>query len=238
MKSCWFFLLILLILPACGSEDPINTDIGIDYFPLKTGSQWIYNVEETSINLSVETKVEYELRVTVVDSIKNDLGLYTYIFLRETRATEMDAWQSLNTWSTMFSNNQVIQNEANLNLVKLIVPLFEGSRWNGNQYNNLPDNGNLFNGQNSATYQAIEFDKPVSLDTNLSFDKTTTVVQNDFTDPIVGTDQRKEVYARTVGLIYKEVIQLEYCTDDPCLGQQRVDKGVRYNQTLKFHASH
>jgi hypothetical protein len=237
MNSCRHFLLVLLILTACSSEDPINTDIGLDYFPLRTGSQWIYQIEETVINQSVEEKSMYELRITLVDSIKSDLGVYSYIFNRATRTAEANPWQSIGTWSAQLSKNQLIQNESNINFVKMIFPLFSGSRWNGNQYNNLADNGNLFNGQGSEMYELTEFDKPMTLPTGLEFQQTSTIVQNNFVDPIVGTDQRKEVYARNVGLIFKEIIQLEYCTTPACLGQQKVDKGVIYVQTLTSYVA-
>jgi len=237
MNSCRLFLLLCLILTACSSEDPINTDIGLNYFPFRTVSQWFYQVEETTINQSVEEKTTYELRITVVDSVKNDLGVYSYIFNRATRATPANPWQSTGTWSAFVNKSQLIQNESNLNFVKMIFPLFSGSRWNGNEYNNLPENGNLFNGQGSEMYELTEFDKPMSLPTGLEFQLTSTIVQNDFVDPIVGTDQRKEVYARDVGLIFKEIIQLEYCSTPACLGQQKVDKGVIYVQTLISYAS-
>jgi len=237
MNSCRFFVLLILILTACGSEDPISTEIGINYFPLRTGSQWIYQVEETVINQSVEEKTIYELRITVVDSIKNDQGAYAYIFNRATRTAAESPWQSVGTWSAFVNKNQVIQNESNINFVKMIFPLFSGSRWDGNQYNNLPDNGNLFNGQGSETYALTELDDPMILSTGLEFQQTSTIIQNNFLDPIVGTDQRQEVYARDVGLIFKEVIQLEYCSTPSCLGQQKVDKGVMYVQTLTSYAS-
>jgi len=237
MNSSRLFLLLLSILVACSSEDPISTDIGLNYFPLRTGSEWIYQVEETIINQAVEEKTTYELRITLVDSIKNDNGTYAYIFNRATRTEDENPWQSISTWSASVNKNQLIQNESNIHFVKMIFPLFSGSRWNGNQYNNLADNGNLFNGQGSELYELTEFDKPLLLSSGLEFQRTSTIVQNNFVDPIVGTDQRKEVYARDVGLIFKEIIQLEYCTTPACLGQQKVDQGVMYVQTLTSYAA-
>jgi hypothetical protein len=36
-----------------------------------------------------------------------------------------------------------------------------------------------------------------------------------------------------VGLIYKEVVQVKYCTDIGCYGQQKVEQGVILIQSLK-----
>jgi len=237
MKSGFIFLITLVLMMACAPEDPVDPDTGLDYFPLKVGNQWLYQVEETNINQSIEVSSQYELRVSVADSFKNMAGGYTYILHRETRSSETNPWQSIDTWSAWFSSNRIVQNEANVSFVKLLFPPSAGSYWNGNQFNNLPDNGNLFNGPDSESYQLTEIDMPMTLANGLEFPQTLTVVQNEFEDNIVGNDLRREVYAREVGLIYKEVMQLEYCSTPACLGQQIVDKGVIYIQTLKAHAS-
>jgi hypothetical protein len=236
MKRGYLFFILLVSVVGCSDEDPINTDMGLNYFPLHTGDRWIYQVEETIINQTRESKA-YELRVTVIDSVKNTNGGYTYTFHRDKRATETDSWQSFETWTAVLSMNQLVQNEGNELFVKLIFPLSNDLTWTGNQFNNLPNYGNLFNGKGSEVYHATEYDQSKTLATNLDFGKTITITQNDFDDPIVGKDVRKEVYARDVGLIFKEVTQLEYCSVGDCLGQQKVDKGFIRIQTLKSHAS-
>jgi hypothetical protein len=35
------------------------------------------------------------------------------------------------------------------------------------------------------------------------------------------------------GLIYKEVLQLNYCTDDHCLGQQIINDGIEIKMVIK-----
>jgi hypothetical protein len=236
MKRGSLLFILLVSLMRCSDEDPISTDIGLNYYPLHTGDSWIYEVEETIINQTMESKT-YELRVTVIDSVKNLNGGYTYTFHRDKRVLETDPWESLETWTAEVKMNQLIQNEGNELFVKLIFPVSNDLTWDGNQFNNLPNSGNLFNGNGSEVYHVTEYDQSKTLTTDLEFDKTITIVQNDFDDPIVGKDIRNEVYARDVGLIYKEVTQLEYCSVGNCLGQQKVDKGVIMIQTLKSYAS-
>ncbi|MBL7872623.1 MAG: hypothetical protein JNM78_13485 [Cyclobacteriaceae bacterium] len=237
MKRGYLFFILLVCLIGCSNEDPISTDVGLNYFPLQTGDSWIYTVEETTINQTVTASTAYELSVTVTDSVKNSDGKYTYTFHRAKRMTESDSWESFGTWTAMVSRNQLIQREGNILFVKLIFPLSDGLTWNGNQFNNLPNMGNLFTGKGSEVYHTSEYDQSKNLTTTLEFDKTITIIHNEFVDPIVGKDVRKEVYARDVGLIYKEVTQLEYCSVGNCLGQQKVDKGVIMIQTLKSYAS-
>jgi hypothetical protein len=237
MRRCSLFFVLIAVVIGCSSEDAVNPETGLNYFPLISGNSWVYQVEEVTISQTVESLNNYDLRVTVTDSIKNSSDGYTYILLRETRTNDSQPWQPLDTWSATRLNNQMTQNESNTVFVKLKFPPGIGLKWNGNQYNNLPDNGNLFNGKNSEFYQVTTFDQAFVTETGLEYPKTMTIVQNKFTDAIVGRDERSEIYAREVGLIYKEIIQLEYCTTPACLGQQKVDKGVIYRQTLKAYAS-
>jgi hypothetical protein len=237
MKRVSLFFILLFILVGCSNEDPISTDIGLNYFPLRTGDSWIYQLEETTINQTSTLSTMYELRVTVVDSSKNATGGYTYTFHRDKRTTAADPWQTFETWTARVNQNKLIQAEGNTLFVKLVFPLANTLTWNGNQFNNLPNGGNLFNGSGSESYQASNYNQATTLTTNLEYANTITITHNNFDDPIVGKDVRKEIYARDVGLIYKEVTQLEYCSVGDCLGQQKVDKGVILIQTLKSYAA-
>lgn len=237
MKRVCLFFCLIVVLTQCSDEDPISTAVGLDYFPLRTGDSWIYEVQETTIVNSVYNLKKYELQVAVIDSMKNINGSYSYTLKREKRTLQTDSWQSFETWTAEVADNKLIQNENNVLFVKLVFPIGNGMKWNGNEFNNLPNHGNLFDNINGELYHVFGFDMPIPESTGLNFPKTTTIFQNDFSDNIVGKDQRIEIYARGVGLVYKEVTQLEYCSTPDCLGQQKVDKGFILVQTLKSHAS-
>jgi hypothetical protein len=63
------------------------------------------------------------------------------------------------------------------------------------------------------------------------------VLQEDNQEFIVYYDKRREIYSRDVGLILKETVQLHYCNDEDrnCIGQQIVDEGIIYTQTLSSY---
>ncbi|MDZ7647469.1 MAG: hypothetical protein U5K54_09945 [Cytophagales bacterium] len=198
---------------------------------------WIYQIEETTIIQSQETMFDYELRVTITDSVHNwSTNQDTYIITRETRTSSANLWQALDTWSARIENNELIQKEGNTLFVKFIFPPSLELFWNGNQFNNLLNNGNLFNGSNSQSYRISAYDHLFRIGST-AYPESLIVVQNNFVDAIVGKDQRYEVYTPNIGLVYKEMIQLEYCSTPDCLGQQKIDKGVMYVQSLKEYAS-
>jgi len=233
-KGLLVFMIFSTLVSSCSEDEPVVPDMGFEYYPLKVGRYYIYQVNETSISQSIETKTAYELKVTISDSTVNERGLTTYVLVREKRANPSAVWQSLDTWSVKLIDNRIVQNEANVIFVKLIFPPSVNLGWDGNQFNNLPDNGNLFNESGSEQYYIANLNEAISLSAGFETDNSLTVVQNDFSDEIVGIDERKEIYASGVGLIYKEVRQLEYCTSSAsCLGQQKIDKGVILIQSLK-----
>ncbi|MBK8291588.1 MAG: hypothetical protein IPK96_12285 [Flammeovirgaceae bacterium] len=163
MRRYLGIILAIGVLLSCSSEDPVNPDFGLNFFPLQTGMSWIYQVDETTITQLQEAKLTYELRVTISDSVRNSSGQDTFIFTRETRTSSASSWQRLDTWSARIENDQLIQSEGNTLFVKLLFPASIGLFWNGNQFNNLLNNGNLFNGSDSESYRITAYDHILEL---------------------------------------------------------------------------
>lgn len=227
------FLVFLLLVISCSENEPVQPDSGLDYFPLQIGNYSIYQVDETRISQNVETKFSYELKVTIINSAAGSNGAVTYILNREKRNNDSEDWESLDTWSVKIVNNRVIQNEGNVLFVKLIFPPSENLSWDGNKYNNLADNNEIFYDGDDTPYIISAVNNPVSLETGFDSQRALTVIQNDRNDIFTGVDERKEIYAKDVGLIYKELKQLKYCTASTCYGQQKIDQGVIFIQSLK-----
>jgi hypothetical protein len=86
-------------------------------------------------------------------------------------------------------------------------------------------------------YEIITFQQPFSAG-GITFEKAVTVQHENNEDFIVFLDQRKEVYARNVGLIYKEITALNYCVEDNCRGQEIIESGTVYKQELIEYGTH
>jgi hypothetical protein len=216
---------LFLIALACDSDEPKQADIGLDYFPLRTGFYQIYDVDETQYSeVSEPVHLQYEIMTEVIDSFPNTAGNFTYVIHRNKRENETADWQFLDSWSARIDDTEVIQNEGNTPYLKLILPVKNNITWDGNKYNDKGED----------VYMLSRVDESYVVG-DTTYTKTLMVEQEKNEDPIVFRDIRKEYYARHAGLIYRETTQLNYCTDADkgCLGKQEIESGIVYIQQIK-----
>ena len=220
-KAVIFF--VLAGLWSCDNDSGVEPAFGTghDFFPLDPELVRIYQVEEISFFPSLDT-AQFQLRMQVVDSFQNQAGGFTYIQHLSTRSTASDHWQFLTAWSARLEENRAIQTEENVSFVKLFFPIEENREWDGN----------AFNVSDGDTYQMIDLFSSYVTPKQDTIPNTLTVLQEDNQDFIVSLDQRKEIYAQDIGLVFKEVVLLNYCTNPNCIGQQIVESGRKLTQYL------
>jgi hypothetical protein len=228
-----FIALLVWVCFGCGSDSVVPT---ADFFPLRVGQSWVYDVEESNITRAActddgVTSTNYELLVTVLDSIPNGDQGFTYTLKRSKRAKATNAWVDFETWTAQVIGNRIVVNESNTPYVKMLTPIANGLVWNGNLYNNRQE----LNGLNVDDYSSTLVGQPYAIASGLDFDKTVSVVQNDEQSNIIYRDSRLEVYADRVGLVYKETFLLSYFANSqlPCFAQKRTQQGFTYKQSLK-----
>lgn len=235
------FIALTLLFTSCG--DTVTPISSSDYFPLKVGTQWIYSIEESTIqrNLCADDGLinsSYELKVIITKSYVNTEGGISYLFERSKRTLSTEPWIPTGTWTAQLIGNKLIVNESNVLFVKLLFPVAEGVTWNGNEYNTQIQLNNL----NVDSYEMEAVNKPYSLSQLITYPKSVTVIQNNEENNILRKDVRKEVYALNVGLVYKESSILKYFSDanppnSVCYLQKRVQSGMTLKQTLKEFSS-
>lgn len=228
MKQFVKYLLVgLIALNACTESVPSKQANGTAYFPLHKGFYQIYLVEENIYTeLNPVESFTYELKTEVIDSFPNGEGDITYVIHQSKRSTESDLWIFEVAWSARVNEQRAVVTEGNVSFIQISFPAFVNKEWNGNALNSLPDD----------FYMIESVGSPYQLETSLEFNDVLEINQHDEVDELV-RDQRYEVYARNVGLIYKESIVLNYCDAGPCFGQQIIKDGVEYWQTLKEHGT-
>lgn len=225
LKYLTGFLVFLTLLTGCDGEKIIPPDREGAYFPLQKGIFHVYAVHEV-IHRPGEDPEErdYEIRSEITDSIPSALApdQYAYVIHRTIRESDAYAWEPLDTWSVRKDDREIVVAEGNVAFVKIRFPLTNDNVWDGNAFNTL--------GKDEYTYRDIH--KRAEVD-GMSFEKTITVEEEANDDRIVFRDERKEVYAQDVGLVFRELIQLHYCTANDCLGQQKIDYGIEQQIVIR-----
>ncbi|WP_338876840.1 hypothetical protein WBJ53_14400 [Spirosoma sp. SC4-14] len=201
----------------CQSSTTSPVDPGTDYFPLETGRYTVYSVTEQQYGLNaVPVQRTYQIKEEIGASYQDVTGQPAFKLLRYRRAADNLPWQADSIWSIRQVNNEAIRTENGQDFVKLQFPISDNLTWNGNQLNALGEDAYLMRNTNQPYHVS---DK--------EYDETVTVVAQD-DSTLVSQDKRIEVYARQIGLIYKERVQLQFCSSSPsCIGTYQIDYGIR-----------
>lgn len=218
-------LVVIAVGIRCQSVSTNPASPGLDYFPLSTGHYVIYNVEERQYSLiAPAVQRTYQVKEVVGGPYADVTGQPAHRIFRYRRLIESQPWQADSIWSARLVNDEAIRTENGLDFVKLRFPISDGLRWNGNRHNSV--------GQDQ--YEARNTGKPYRV-SDKEFSETVTVVaQQDST--LISQDKRIDVYAKQVGLIYKERVQLQFCSSTPaCIGTNQIDYGIR--QVYRLHSS-
>jgi len=190
---------------------------------MEGGSYWIYEVNEEQYRPVGPPVIRtYQWRERVSSAVTDHPRRRSFRVERFTRLAENQPWTLDSVFRVRVLDDELLRSAGNLDYVRLIFPVVESARWNGNAYNSLgPD-----------LYQYRSIGRPFRL-LNQTFPETATVVQqNDSTG--VSLNRRIEVYARQIGLVYREESNLSYCTASPaCRGQ--IEYGYRRYVRLRTH---
>lgn len=223
MRRFSFFLLIAVW--GCTSENaqPGLPVTGQTYFPLEKGQYRLYNISSVEYLFSGQNiSANYQLKEVVADTFRNLEGGVSFRIERFLRDDENEAWGLDSVWTARANATQAIRVENNVPVLKLVFPFRENKKWNAN----------AFNAGQEDEYEMVNLFKPFPSQDSAAFENTVTVVQEEVTDNILFREIRKEVYADSIGLVYKEIIDVEYCADEDCLGQAIIESGFEYRQHL------
>lgn len=216
-------IIILAVVGAlfwqCSETKEISPEeSGTNYFPLQTGTYWIYQVEGAVYNYADDSiGFSYLLKESVIDSFQNLESGISYIIDRQKKYNENDPWETDSIWTARIDGQTAVRVEHNVPVVSLTFPLEEHKTWDGNK----------LNGKSADEFEMINVGTSFSGSFE-SYVPTVTVIQEYFPDPIVNYISRKEVYCKNKGLIYKENIILNYKEG----GMEIVESSLVYFQHL------
>ena len=200
--------------------------LGTDYYPLTVNRYSVYQVEDIRYSLREPADTNrYQLREQVADSLVGAGGEIIYLLERYTRSSLEESWQLDSVWTARESDQRIVVVENNVPFVKLVFPFQKELQWDGNALNSRP----------ALTYTLSPTDSTLRREIGMTWDSlmndSRTVVQRRL-ETLVNDSVLVETYGPGVGLIYKKSRILQYCADEECIGQQRIESGRLYRQTL------
>lgn len=216
-RSVLFFLIVLII--SCKQTNQGNEEInlGLDYYPVKIGSTWIYTVDSIAYdnNTGVTTidTFRYEYKEVISSNFSDVSGNTGQLLNRFYRKNDSSDWFQANNWTVLITKEKAERVEENIRFVKIAFPVAVNKRWNGNMYNAREvEQYRIINTNRGATY-------------GNTFYHNTMLVQQAKELNAIEEIAKQEVYAQNVGLVYK--------LSDSINTQVSGSRGFRYRITLK-----
>ncbi|HLK31169.1 MAG TPA: hypothetical protein VKT28_21495 [Puia sp.] len=211
------FTLVIFISSACKKTSSTPSEKLTDYLQLKAGSTITYRLD--SINYispgTVETITSYLVK-DVVDTLTTDnLGRASWrVFRYITDTAQSQPWTNLETYFITPAESSVEFIENNLRYIRLTAPLEAKFSWQGNSLINTytPDYNYLSSW--NYTYESIGSSYNViagNIPGALVIQQTNSFV-GDTTDTSIFSEKiySGEVYAKGIGLIYKDFLYWQY----------------------------
>lgn len=210
--------LIASVFSSCKKEsEELDTGTLQEYFPLQAGNVWVYRIDSIMpFNFgAVLIEKPYHAKDSVTGSFIDNEGRTSFTIWRYIRDTAARTpWRYATTITATVTDKWVEYVENNLRFVKLSEPVREGYSWQAHSFiDTRNSNFAYLDRSHGWNYTYTQKDQPSTVNGKF-YESTVTVEQVDETTPPGPFDpnvfkQRlfgKEVYAKGVGLISKEIL--------------------------------
>ena len=226
MRKLLSVVVIILFFTACSKKnDDLQLTTIQDYAPLTVGKYITYSLDSlvfTNLN-TTEAHRLYEVKYLVADTFRDNAGRKNFRIVRYIRNNPTESFSSEYTFSAINTGNSFEFVENNLRFIKLTLPVKNFHSWKGNAYLNVtatvPGYGNLnFLDDWDYTYDNVDA-PPLGIQfPGFNLTNTITVNQKDVSinlpvtaaTNIATKDFAKEIYAKDIGMVYRQFIHWEY----------------------------
>ncbi|MEO1435124.1 MAG: hypothetical protein AAFV80_06265 [Bacteroidota bacterium] len=230
-------------ITSCSEETvTLDFDYGYDYFPQEVGKFIIYQVDSIIYDQQPQGTVidtnSIQVREEFVESFIDNSGATIYRIERSERRDANSPWVVRDVWSSSQNETQAIRTEENLRFIKMIYPALESTDpWDGNAF--IDNNTIISVAGESITifknwlyqYEAAGIPFTVS---GVPFDSTLNVIQAN-EENLIELRYSKEVYAKDIGMVYREMMILDTQCIAACEGlswEQKAEKGFILKQRI------
>lgn len=209
MRQLFSLFFILFSISAgfisCKKEKDPGPDMGYNYFPTQVGRYVIYNVDSFYYYNSptIIDTFKFQLKEKIQSIYPDNQGRTTLRLERYVKIYDPIVpyssmpWILRDVWAANRTTTTAEKVEENVRYVKLAFAVREGQTWNGNAQNTNP----------VSTYAYQFFDQPRTI-AGVSFDSVLQVNQEN-NENLILKSYYIEKYARNIGLVQKQVIDIE-----------------------------
>ena len=222
------FLLSVIFLGSCNSDSEQEIyPTPQEYMTLKIGAWFQYKVDSIyfdDFDMTSDT-TEFQLKEAITDTFTDGAGNLSYRlerfkrFKNDTISYDQLPWILTDVWWISNKGNSIERVEENKRFVSLNSPILEGASWDGNAFNFLETW--------DYTYESVG--EPYE-----GFENTITVNQILEDQFAILYQSYREIYAKNIGLVRKEIIDVESQNIQvgiPVL--DRIESGIIYDQLLE-----
>lgn len=220
MRKALLFCFLLTMAGVFGCEtkyvehDPET--LGLDYLPVQIGDYKVYKVVDIRYQNNNAKKDSFEMREVVDTSFYDQTNTLNYKIVRSIKRFDQSEWVEDSVMTLSKSDKFALLTKDNTKYVKLVFPVQENKIWLGDAFNNRVVHDletDPYKRKEPYTYKAVG--EPYTIN-GTTYPTTLTVIQGNPKDNIVQLDDRKEVYAKGIGRVYRLFNRVVYCNDSSC----------------------
>lgn len=199
-----------------------DIELGKEYFPVTKGHTIEYAIDSIIYNDFKKTTDTFamEFKDVIGESFTDNEGRESFVVNRYRRQDSTYGWEDMMTYYATKTNFRVEVIENNLRMIKIVFPVKLKTAWAGNIYipAQIDDDLNWlwnWNYQYSSINKSFDngkkvFENALEIDENDEQTNDPDLYPNSFASKVYA----KEVYAKNVGLIYREITNWVYQADD------------------------
>ena len=200
------FILTIFIAVSCKKDSEFTGNFGYDYIVDQVGAYTVYHVDSIIYNdfTGEVTDTSFELKEVIVEEFIDNLGRNAQRLERYRRAIGDTEWEVFRSFYIVKGERNAERIEENLRYINFVFPAKVNSTWAGNRFINAVENNKFLA---NWEYEFTSVDVPLSQN-GIDYSNTATIILRD-NETAIEKIYAKEIYAKGVGMIYKEWWHLE-----------------------------
>ena len=217
IRIIFFVALASIYFIACKKTDETPILSYKQFVNPKVGKFIIYQLDSTvTVNFgSAFVKRSYLIKDSIVEKFVDNQNRESYKLFRYQYDAVTKTWNPTNTFFLTPTDTKLEYVENNQRYIRLVEPISDFKSWQGNTNISIQmyNPGNFFN---TWTFYYKDVNQPAQVGM-FNFAKTVSVVQYDSTEntPFFPNNYNQynksyEIYADTIGLVYKDILSWEY----------------------------